>query len=38
MSASVPQATIAAGGKSYDNGNFFPDSVGGATLQAIRTR
>lgn len=23
MSASVPQATVAAGGKSYDNGNFF---------------
>lgn len=38
MSASVPQATVAAGGKNHDNGKFFLDSVGRACLQAIRTR
>jgi hypothetical protein len=38
MSASVPQATVAAGGKNHDNGKFFLDSVGGASLPAIRTR
>lgn len=33
MSASVPQATVAAGGRCHDNGNFFPDSVGRANFR-----